>query len=91
MSGQKYKRTNFDDDDNTSLGGGTPPGITYDPALAFKSGAGFWQKRSTMERILLLLLLVAVTVLIVLIAVLASKHSELKEGTCGTERCGVVW
>ena len=35
MSGQKYKRTNFDDDDNTSTGG-TPPGVTYDPAIAFK-------------------------------------------------------
>ncbi len=35
MSGQKYKRTNFDDDENTSTAG-TPPGVTYDPAIAFK-------------------------------------------------------
>ena len=35
MSGQKYRRTNFDDDENTSTAG-TPPGVTYDPSIAFK-------------------------------------------------------
>ena len=79
MSGQKYKRTNFDDDDNTSTGG-TPPGVTYDPAIAFKSGATFWQKRSNLERGLLVLLLVLTVLVLILAILLATKHVELEKG-----------
>ena len=72
MSGQKYKRTNFDDDDNTSTGG-TPPGVTYDPAIAFKAGANFWQKRSILEKLLLFLTLVLVVVVVILGALLGAS------------------
>ncbi len=72
MSGQKYKRTNFDDDDTTSTGG-TPPGVTYDAAVAFKVGANVWEKRSTLERILTLAVIFLTIIIIILAAVLASK------------------
>ena len=58
MSGQKYKRTNFDDDENTSTAG-TPPGVTYDPAIAFKVTWMFVHtvrfKRMRKQRFLLIL------------------------------------
>ena len=73
MSGQKYKRTNFDDDDNTSTGG-TPPGVTYDPAVAFKVGASFWQKRSNLEKLLFFFLIVLALIIVILSSVLASKR-----------------
>ena len=72
MSGQKYKRTNFDDDDNMSTGG-TPPGVTYDPAIAFKAGASFWQKRSILERLLLFLTIALSVVVVILGALLGSR------------------
>ena len=78
MSGQKYKRTNFDDDDNISTGG-TPPGVTYDPAIAFKAGATFCQKRTGLERVLIVLLVILVLVVVILIgALLGIKHHEVK-------------
>ena len=83
MSGQKYKRTNFDDDDNTSTGG-TPPGVIYDPAIAFKVGASFWQKRSCLERILFPVIVILSLAVVILASLLAAKHSQLKhkEGEC---------
>ena len=78
MSGQKYKRTNFEDDDNTS-GGGSPPGVIYDPAVAFKAGATFWQKRSLLERFLLVVLLVFTMVIIILGALLGIRHGEIQK------------
>ncbi len=74
MSGQKYKRTNFEDDDNMSTGG-TPPGVTYDPAIAFKAGATFWQKRSLLEKFLLFLVITLIIITIVLGALVGSRSA----------------
>ena len=82
MSGQKYRRTNFDDDENTSTGG-TPPGVTYDPAIAFKAGATFWQKRTALEKALLVLLLLCLLTMIVLGVMLAARY-DVKEASQAT-------
>ena len=79
MSGQKYKRTNFDDDDNTSMGG-TPPGVTYDPAIAFKVGASFWQKRSWLEKLQFVLVVILVIVIVVLACLLSATPKPEKPG-----------
>lgn len=74
MSGQKYKRTNFEEDDN-SLADGTPPGGSYDPAIAFKVGATFCHRRSPLERLLLALVAILALVALVL-AVLLGSHNH---------------
>lgn len=51
------------------------PGITYDPAIAFKVGAGFWQKRTNMERLLLIASLL-LAVLVVILAALVASHQH---------------
>ena len=89
MSGQKYKRTNFEDDDNISTGG-TPPGVTYDPAIAFKAGATFCQKRTVLERVLFVLLIVLVVVVVVLIGALVGTKYHVKQAenkTQGKTQC----
>lgn len=74
MSGQKYKRTNFEEDDN-SLADGTPPGVNYDPAVAFKVGATFCHRRSSFERLLLVLVAV-LGIVVVILAVLLGSHNH---------------
>ena len=76
MSGQKYRRTNFEDEDSTSMAE-TPPGVTYDPAIAFKAGATFWQKRTTLERFFGILLLVLILVVVILAGMLATKQKVI--------------
>ncbi|KAK2148889.1 hypothetical protein LSH36_477g02015 [Paralvinella palmiformis] len=75
MSGQKYKRTNFEEDDNVS-NGGTPPGVTYDPSIAFKAGASFWQKRTILEKLLLSLSAVLAVVVIILGIVVGTQKPQ---------------
>lgn len=89
MSGQKYKRTNFDDDDNTSTGG-TPPGVTYDPAIAFKAGASFWQKRSLLEKLLLFLTIALLLTVIILGAIIGSRSGASGGGASGGASKGVT-
>ena len=76
MSGQKYKRTNFEEDDNIS-NGGTPPGVTYDPSIAFKAGASFWQKRTILEKLLLTLSGVLAAVVIILGIIIGTQKPQL--------------
>lgn len=103
MSGQKYKRTNFEEDDN-SLADGTPPGGSYDPAIAFKVGATFCHRRSPLERLLLALVAILALVALVLAVLLGSHNhpssddakqpphspSQSKEGLCTTKVCVTV-
>lgn len=74
MSGQKYKRTNFEEDDN-SLADRTPPGVNYDPAVAFRVGATFCHRRSSLERLLLVLVAV-LGIAVLVLAVLLGSHSH---------------
>ena len=76
MSGQKYKRTNFEDDENSLAG--TPSGGVYDPAVAFKAGVSFWQKRSLMEKLLFICSLILIVVVVALIIVIASQGMRIK-------------
>ena len=76
MSDQKYKRTNFDEDEITS-NGGTPPGVTYDASVSFKLGATWWQLRTLLEKILLVLVLIFIVVVVILAAVLATTKTTL--------------
>jgi endothelin-converting enzyme len=73
MSGQKYKRTNFEEDDNMSTGG-TPPGVTYDPSIAFKAGASFWQKRTILEKLLICLSATLAIVVIILGVIVGTQR-----------------
>ena len=73
MSGQKYKRTHFDEEESMSTSG-TPPGVVYDPAIAFKVGATFWQKRSNLERLLFIVVTALLLTVIILSALLMSKN-----------------
>ena len=75
MSGQKYKRTNFEEDDNVS-NGGTPPGVTYDPSIAFKAGASFWQRRTILEKLLLSISGVLAVVVIILGIVIGTQKPQ---------------
>ena len=79
MSGQRYKRTNFDEDELTSNGGGTPPPGDYNPNVVFKGGWLSWQRRSSQEKVLLVVLAMMTLTLIILAALLAVKDSTIKD------------
>lgn len=80
MSAQKYKRTNFEEDDNSSLADVTPTGVTYDPAIAFKAGATFCQRRSALERVLLFIVIV-LSLLVVILAAILGAHQHIPSGS----------
>ena len=77
MSGQRYKRTNFEDDDMSN--GGTPPPIDFNPSIMFKGGLTSWQRRTLLERVLIVILIIVGICLIVLATLVAVK--EKKPGT----------
>lgn len=90
MSGQRYKRTNFEDDEASSPAG-TPPGITYDPSVAFKVGASFWQKRTNLEKLLVVALTIWSITMLVLFIMVASRTSiaapAQNENICMSKSC----
>ncbi|XP_069117689.1 endothelin-converting enzyme homolog isoform X2 [Argopecten irradians] len=75
MSTQGYKRTNFEEDDisNTS----NPPALDFNAGVVFKGGLSLWQKKSIMERVLLILTIVLSITVIILAIVLASKQAHI--------------
>ena len=77
MSGQGYKRTNFDEDELTP-NGGTPPPTDYSTSVVFKGGWLSWQRRTNQERVLLVLLVLMTVTLVVLASLLAYKDSTIK-------------
>lgn len=96
MSGQRYKRTNFEEDEVRS-NGGTPPPMEYSANVVFKGGWLSWQRRSIQERVLLVLMGLMTIVLIVLASLLAYKdstikHLQIKEpsGVCMTPECVMI-
>ena len=78
MSGQRYKRTNFDEDELTP-NGGTPPPTDYSANVVFKGGWLSWQRRTNQERVLLVVLVLMTFTLIVLASLLAVKDSTIKD------------
>ncbi|XP_070206697.1 endothelin-converting enzyme homolog [Littorina saxatilis] len=98
MSGQGYKRTNFDEDELTS-NGGTPPPTDYSANVVFKGGWLSWHRRSTQERVLMVVLLLMTVTLVVLASLLAfkdstikdlQKHKESKASVCLTPECVTI-
>ncbi|KAL5014273.1 hypothetical protein ScPMuIL_008543, partial [Solemya velum] len=95
MSGQRYKRTNFEEDDNIS-NGGTPPPVDFHPGVVFKGGLTIWQKKTPMERGLLILLAILALSVIVLASLLAVKQSTIntyqkkEKDVCLTPECVIV-
>jgi len=74
--GQKYWRTNFEEDDNASTREGTPTGVLYDPELAFHDdGTSFCQRRSPTEKLSFLAICVLVIVVVSLVIVLCSQYN----------------
>ncbi|XP_064642962.1 endothelin-converting enzyme homolog isoform X4 [Lineus longissimus] len=75
MTGNKYKRTNFDDDES---GAGTPPGRSYEPGIVFKASASVWHSRSVLEKAMFLLTMLFLLVVIVLAILLSAKRIEVR-------------
>jgi preprotein translocase subunit SecG len=75
MTGNKYKRTNFDDDES---GAGTPPGRSYEPGVVFKASASVWHSRSVLEKAMFMLTMLFLLVVIVLAILLSAKHIEVR-------------
>ncbi|XP_076451587.1 endothelin-converting enzyme homolog isoform X3 [Babylonia areolata] len=98
MSGQRYKRTNFDEDELTSNGGGTPPPTEYSgTSVVFKGGWLSWHRRSTQERVLIVVLVLMTLTLVVLASLLAVKDATIKDlrkdkkgGMCLTPECVTI-
>ncbi|WAR15655.1 NEP3-like protein [Mya arenaria] len=76
MSGQKYTRTNFEEDEMS--GAGTPPPAEFNSTVVYKQGATMFRGRRTLlEFILLCVVVVATLVVIILAALLASRNNEI--------------
>ncbi|RUS83741.1 hypothetical protein EGW08_008492, partial [Elysia chlorotica] len=88
MSGQGYKRTNFEEDDYAS-NGGTPPPADFTHSVDFRGTAGgvrglrlglpSWKHRTTQEKVLLVLLAALALVVIILSGVMALTDAKVKE------------
>ncbi|XP_060561809.1 endothelin-converting enzyme homolog isoform X3 [Ruditapes philippinarum] len=75
MSGQKYTRTNFEEDEVS--GAGTPPPGEFNTSVVYKRGGGLKGRRSWLEVILLGTLGVASVTIIVLAALLVSRDKQI--------------
>ncbi|XP_074654372.1 endothelin-converting enzyme homolog isoform X2 [Tubulanus polymorphus] len=76
MTGNKYKRTNFEDDD--ASGAGTPPARSYEPGIVFKASASLWHSRSLLEKMMIFLFLIFLLVVVIL-SILLSAAPKTKE------------
>lgn len=74
MSNQGYKRTNFDEDDISNSS--SPPGVEFGPSVVFKGGLTFWQKKTALERVLLVLVFALSICVLVMAIVLGSKQEK---------------
>ncbi|GFN91704.1 endothelin-converting enzyme 1 [Plakobranchus ocellatus] len=87
MSGQGYKRTNFEEDDYTS-NGGTPPPVDFTSSVDFRGASTVnglnvslpsWRHRTTQEKVLLVLVAALTLVVVILAGVMAVTKAEVKE------------
>lgn len=74
MSNQGYKRTNFDEDDISNSS--SPPGVEFGPSVVLKGGLTFWQKKTALERVLLVLVFALSICVLVMAIVLGSKQEK---------------
>jgi len=84
-TGQKYRRTEFEDnDDNNSAGEATSPGVVYNPVIAFHAasfgggrggfiGRGCCARRSDLEKLLLAVIPALAVIIIILIGMLGGR------------------
>ncbi|XP_025083321.1 endothelin-converting enzyme homolog isoform X1 [Pomacea canaliculata] len=96
LSGQGYKRTNFDEDELTS-NGGTPPATDYNASVVFKGGWLSWHRRNTQEKVLIVVLVLMTVALIVLASLLAVKDAAIRrldqhkgKDVCLTPECVTI-
>jgi len=83
-TGQKYRRTEFEDNDDNSAGEANSPGVVYNPVIAFRAasfssggggliGRGCCARRSGLEKMLLALVAVLCVVIVVLMTMLGTR------------------
>jgi len=84
-TGQKYRRTEFEDqDDNNSTGDANSPGVVYNPVIAFRAasfsggrgglvGRGCCARRSGLEKLLLAVVAALAVVVVVLLTTLTAR------------------
>jgi len=88
MSVQKYRRTNFEDDDNSLVDtsavseAGTPTGVgaeisTYETTVSYSAVSGTtlcWRRRTSTERLLLVVTVCLLLVIALLTAMLGTRR-----------------
>jgi hypothetical protein len=91
MSVQKYRRTNFEDDDNSLVDtsaiseAGTPTGVgaeisTYETTVSYSAVSGTtlcWRRRTGTERLLILVTVCLLLVIALLTAMLGARHQQV--------------
>lgn len=78
MSGQKYTRTNFEEDEASVAG--TPTAGEFPASVMYKRGAGLFRgKRTLLECILVVILGIASLAIIVLAALLAVRDKQIEK------------
>ena len=77
MSGQKYTRTNFEEDEASVAG---TPTAEFPASVMYKRGAGLFRgKRTLLECILVVILGIASLAIIVLAALLAVRDKQIEK------------
>lgn len=71
---QKHRLTELDQEDDLTAS----PVATFDPAVVFRAGGSFCQRRTRLEQFLLLVLAAAAIILVALTISLSIKHKQLK-------------
>jgi hypothetical protein len=97
-AGQKYRRTEFDDDDNASINDVTSPGVVYNPVIAFRAaslggsgpGSRLCPRRTPAEKLLFIVVCVLLVVVFILGVLLASRSKSAGDGNAATPSRGVL-
>ena len=91
MSNQKYRRTNFDEEENSATEVTPPselpsPATNFNPTVSFQHyKVNFWRRRSSLEKILgvaIIILLVVIMVLAIVLKVQGTRnaHNDSQKG-----------
>ncbi|ESO07738.1 hypothetical protein HELRODRAFT_110566 [Helobdella robusta] len=85
MSNQKYRRTNFEEEDSSRVELPSPS-TNFDPMVGFQQyKLNFWRRRSTLEKVLALLLLLSLLIIAILAVVIHLKSHTKSPGPEGIE------
>jgi len=93
-AGQKYRRTEFDDDDNASINDVTSPGVVYNPVIAFRAaslggsgpGSRMCPRRTAVEKLLFIVVCSLVLVVFILAVLLAARSPSGESTTSSSSR-----